>query len=78
MAQTDKRILLIVTTIFFVALQLKMVAQTDNSKREGNMADPAINPIYNYYEWENEIQEDCPSEKSRDIKKVVFSGHHFK
>ncbi len=76
MTQTDKRILLIVTTIFFVALQLEMVAQTDNSKREGNQADPAINPIYNYYEWENEIPEDCPFEKSKDIKKVVFSGRY--
>lgn len=49
---------------------------TDNTKREGDKTDPAINPIYNYYEWDNRIPKDCPFERSRDITKVVFTGRY--
>jgi hypothetical protein len=51
-------------------------SQTDNRKREGDMADPAINPVYKYYEWKNEIPANCPFERSKDINKVIFSGRY--
>jgi hypothetical protein len=70
-----KSSLLIVIISVFIPI-VPLLAQTDNNKREGNMADPAINPIYNYYEWANEIPEDCPFERSEDIKKVVFTGRY--
>ena len=49
---------------------------TDNTKREGDKTDPAINPIYEYYEWENSIPDDCPFERSKDLSKVVFTGRY--
>jgi hypothetical protein len=49
---------------------------TDNSMREGALADPANNPIYAPYEWDNEIPEDCPFERSTAINKVIFSGRY--
>lgn len=63
----------------FIALFLCPVfalAQTDNGKREGDKADPAINPVYDYYEWKNEIPADCPFARSKDINKVIFSGRY--
>ena len=57
-------------------LPLNLFAQTDNSLREGDKTDPANNPIYNYYEWKNEIPENCPFERSTAIKGVVFSGRY--
>ena len=39
-------LVLLITLVF----KSMLVAQlTDNSKREGDLADPAINPIYDYY-----------------------------
>src|SRR5680860_89435 len=61
--------------LFFTPL-LSVSQYTDNGKREGYMADPAISPVYAPYEWPNEIPEDCPSERSKDIGKVVFTGRY--
>lgn len=62
---------------FSLAFKCLLVAQlTDNTKREGDKADPAINPIYAYYEWENEVPDDCPFERSEVISKVVFTGRY--
>ncbi|MDE5417404.1 hypothetical protein L3049_05230 [Labilibaculum sp. DW002] len=63
-------------TFFFtiVMMNLSFAQLTDNTKREGDKADPAISPIYKYYEWENEIPDDCPYERSEDIIKVRFTG----
>lgn len=52
------------------------MGQTDNSRREGSFADPANSPLYDYYEWENEIPEFCPFERSDKIKKVIFTGRY--
>ena len=49
---------------------------TDNNKREGDMTDPAINPIYNYYKWANDIPADCPFDKSEDLTEVIFTGRY--
>lgn len=39
---------------FTLGFESFLIAQlTDNTKREGDLTDPAINPIYEYYEWEN-------------------------
>jgi hypothetical protein len=70
----NKLFLLFFSTCLFPALFLG--AQTDNSRREGSFADPAINPVCKYYVWENEIPEYCPFERSKDIKKVVFTGRY--
>jgi hypothetical protein len=53
-----------------------MPAQTDNSRREGDKTDPANNPIYNYYEWTNEIPGDCPFTRSEVIRGVIFTGRY--
>lgn len=67
-----KSFLVFVLAIF---IQTFSVAQlTDNAKREGDKADPAISPIYDYYEWANEIPENCPFERSDDISKIIFTG----
>ena len=66
----------IVGYLLFSGLAISLMAQTDNSLREGDKTDPAINPIYNYYEWKNEIPENCPFERSKDIKGVIFSGRY--
>ena len=39
----------LVFTLVFKSLLIGQL--TDNTKREGDKADPAINPIYAYYEW---------------------------
>ena len=70
-----KRIYVIII-LSLICNSLLFAQLTDNSKREGDKADPAINSIYNYYEWENKIPEDCPFEKSTDINKVVFTGRY--
>ncbi|RDY61127.1 DUF7402 domain-containing protein [Flagellimonas nanhaiensis] len=63
----------LIICIFFIT-NLLSAQLTDNTKREGDKADPANSPIYAYYEWENEIPNDCPFEQSEDITKVVFTG----
>lgn len=61
----------------FILIALSANAQlTDNRLREGDKADPAINPIYDYYEWENSIPANCPFERSEDISRVVFTGRY--
>ncbi len=60
----------------FCLMPACLPAQTDNHLREGDKADPAINPIYNYYKWKNDIPENCPFEKSKDINGVVFTGRY--
>jgi len=63
--------------VFSLVLNGLLYAQlTDNALREGDKADPAINPVYDYYEWENPIPEDCPFERSDDILKVKFTGRY--
>ncbi len=69
----EKLLYFLLFSLFFPALS---EAQTDNSRREGNFADPAISPLYDYYEWGNEIPEDCPFERSDDISGVVFTGRY--
>ncbi len=64
---------LLITLVFKSLLFAQL---TDNTKREGDLTDPAINPIYAYYEWENNIPEDCPFERSEDILKVMFTGRY--
>ena len=69
------------TSLFFFFFALVFTTMsfgqlTDNTKREGDKSDPAINPIYKYYEWENEIPDDCPYERSKDITKVMFTGRY--
>jgi hypothetical protein len=59
-----------------VLLPFGAFAQTDNRQREGDKADPAISPLYEYYEWENEVPEDFPFERSEDLLKVVFTGRY--
>lgn len=44
--------------------------------REGSRTDPAINPIYQRYEWPNNPPADAPFERSRDIRRIVFSGRY--
>ena len=65
------------TLLLILCIPISLLAQlTDNRLREGDKADPAINPIYEYYEWENEIPDDCPFERSTDIEKVIFTGRY--
>ncbi len=69
--------LLIFVLIFNLVFSSAIIAQlTDNTKREGDLTDPAINPNYEYYEWENNIPDYCPFEQSEDISKVVFTGRY--
>ncbi len=70
------RLLIFIISVFIPIVPL--LAQTDNNKREGNMADPAISPIYNYYEWANEIPEDCPFERSEDIGLINLTYNLFR
>jgi len=67
---------LFVLCFFFFFTSLLFAQLTDNTKREGDKTDPAINPIYEYYEWENNIPDDCPFERSEDISKVMFTGRY--
>ena len=63
--------------LFFTLVFNSLLAQlTNNMKREGDKTDPAINPIYKYYEWEDNIPDDCPFERSEDISKVMFTGRY--
>jgi hypothetical protein len=62
--------------LLIISVQVIFAQLTDNNLQEGDKTDPAINPLYDYYEWENSIPENCPFVSSKDLSKVIFTGRY--
>ncbi len=70
-----KRIKLLSVCFFILTISLS-AQQNKGERREGNKTDPAINPVYEYYEWPNVLPDSCPFERSETIKGIGFTGRY--
>ena len=44
--------------------------------RESTSLDPAVQPVYNAYDWPDNPPENCPFEQSSDITRIRFTGRY--